>query len=69
MPHCIRHCLSALVLLCGISIFPSCERASDGAPPRQFHSWTSDVILTDSARYLVDRSPLKGVKEIGRSVV
>lgn len=62
MPHCIRHCLSALVLLCGISIFPSCERASDGAVPRQFHSWTSDVILTDSARYLVDRSPLKGVK-------
>lgn len=60
--HYICNRMSALVLLCGVFVLPSCERASDGAPPRQFHSWTTDVILTDSARYLVDRSPLKGIK-------
>ena len=60
--HYICNRMSAIVLLCGVFVLPSCERASDGAVPRQFHSWTTDVILTDSARYLVDRSPLKGIK-------
>ena len=60
--HYICNRMSALVLLCGVFVLPSCERASDGAPPRQFHSWTVDVMMTDSARYLIDRSPLKGIK-------
>ena len=52
----------AWTIWCGSSMFPSCERASDEAVPRQFHSWTADAILTDSVRYLIDRSPLKGIK-------
>ena len=52
----------AWTVWCGSSMFPSCERASDEAAPRQFHSWTSDAIFIDSARYLLDRSPLKGIR-------
>lgn len=59
----IYNSLSAIVLLYGSFGFQSCERSSEHAVPRQFHSWTADAILTDSARYLVDRSPLKGIKD------
>lgn len=52
----------AWTVWCGSFMFPSCERASDEADPRQFHSWTSDAIFIDSARYLLDRSPLKGIR-------
>lgn len=42
-------------------ILYSCKTDKEESPPRQFHSWTRDVFDIDSMRYLVDRSPLKGL--------
>lgn len=58
----IGNSLFAIILLCQSFVFQSCDRSSEATVPRQFHSWTSDAIFIDSVRYLLDRSPLKGIK-------
>lgn len=53
---------ACMVLILGFGLpVVSCVDKID-SPPRQFHSWTSDVIFLDSIRCLMDRSPLHGLK-------
>lgn len=49
------------MFILGIWILITSCADSVKVPPRQFHSWTSDVIFLDSTRYLMDRSPLYGL--------
>lgn len=56
-----RILFTLITFCCGFFIH-SCIQPSEATVPRQFHSWTADAILTDSVRYLIDRSPLKGIK-------